>query len=352
MAMKRLCVMAAAVLSALPGVGWADEYHRVAVLGCDIQHNQFVIRFGGFANDTPLKDAEFLPVTPSIANMWKKTELKKEGECTLENGKKILLSKKNGQVFPYGMGGADPDAFFTLKIDDKNIYYNADFYIGYGTGDYVLNAVVYADEKLQECVPDTKDTDAVVCKDVSARLEGKDFSESEKKHIEYNKQRKFLQERLSPFCRSIDASKWENLKYINEYPVLDGMLSEGEIDINNDGKKDKLYSISNDKHYFDGNYLIIFPEKQEKIPEFLKSIKQDHYSLEEQPGIKALPQWDAYVISIGSTHSSTRYINNRPFFYKGINYIYSSETNESQIPASTISELTKDNKIKILCEFP
>ena len=146
------CIVLAIIAISLVTVSaYADTFKRVGILKCDSEGNKFIVRFGVLYNDDALDKAELADMPDSLSQEWTSIPLQENQSCQLVDGQKISLSVKNKQAFAYGMGGGDPDATFTLKINDKNIYYQETFYNGYGAGKYSINAVSYKNHRLKEC---------------------------------------------------------------------------------------------------------------------------------------------------------------------------------------------------------
>lgn len=346
--------------------GHADYFERVAGLGCDTAKNKFVIRFGLSYNDDPIEVADFAELNNQLIPNWSSLKIQNGGECKLANGQRVFVSVYNGQPFPYGMDGGDPDAFFTLKMNNRDIYYYKNFYAGYGSRSYIIHAIIYDAAGLRECTHSrdekTSQETPIICVDVSKRLEGNHLMADEKEAKAKDEKREELKKNLSVWCRQYEAEKaYHKIVSLAEkiYTDVEG-YQRAKIDINNDGKKDEIYRIGGYSkdcigcggHYFDGSYLVAFTESRKKIKNFLNFIKKRQDIEEETLNIKRLDKWKAYFISVGLSGSSIRYVYNVPFVENGRTYIYSFETNIDSTPSAAISYMTPDNKIEILCKFP
>jgi len=132
-----------------------------------------------------------------------------------------------------------------------------------------------------------------------------------------------------------------------------------DIDINNDGKIDKVYEHSGGSNFFSGRYLFAFVDAdKKKINEFVSRVrkleekKDMPFAVDDKVGVKFNQDYGAYVISLGQAESSiARYVFNTPFYYEGKTYIIATESNADKFPPQSISIITSDNKAKLLCKF-
>ena len=316
----------------------ADVFWRKAILACSKDTNQFVIRFGTLWNDDKIDKAELVKTSPDIGDLYKKFTVVPDGQCILPDGKKVRVRSSVSQAFAYGMGGADPDSGFILEVNDHPVFYKKKFYLGYGQEKFVLNSVLYDDGVLYE--------------DVSGRLEIKDkrypesvLSDDEKKEFYRDRVRVRLKENVSEFCKELLGSKTKP-EYSKPEKIPLGFLSSFNFDLNNDGKIDKVFRIGGSSadcgvgcgtHYFDGSFLMVFTDGEEKVPQFIEDMnniqkgRDDDYLFNLDLGIKSIEKisdWSAYFISYSASGNTARYIYNVPFGYKGTNYIEAFEVSE------------------------
>ncbi len=371
-------------LTVLSPPSFADTFQRVGVLKCDAQNNSFIVRFGVLFNDDTLEKVELSDTTADVLQDWQLMTIAPQSRCKLADGQTISLALKNGQAFAHGAGGGDPDAAFTLKINEKTIYFRKPFYDGYGAGRYALHSLTYKQHTLSECsthsaetkeclargsrrmfcVTQDKKAKNVTCTNASARLQGNTLSKEEVSEQEKEEKRIKFKNNLSPFCKDvrrhlrIHRNGNAAYKYLGKTPS--GHLSALDIDINNDGKIDKVFRIgggSSDciscgNHSFDGSYLVLFTKNPEAAAPFLDLIKSPEYTINTETDIHDNPQSEAHFISLGLAGSSVNYVYNMPFSYKDRNYIYTFETNVEKIPSASISEMTPSDQIKTVCTFP
>lgn len=359
----------------------ADTFQRVGALMCDARNNKFIVRFGLLFNDDSLDKAELADMPDNLLPGWRAATLQTNSSCQLADGRKISLSVRHGQSFPYGQGGGNPDAGFTLKIDGKDIYYNETFFAGYALGEYTINAVIYQNRQLTECsgYSSTIETcraeekpysqcllnrapQEITCSDATNRLDGNALSSQERTERERTKKRHSLAKNISPFCKELRAQPhitYKDYEYIGKTPG--GHLSVIDIDINNDGKIDRVFrngASSQDcmgcgYNYFDGSFLIAFTAGHEKAADFIAAAKENDLGLDSNhAGVRHIADWGAYFISLGAADASVRYVYNIPLVFKGEAYIYSFAINKNHIPSANISKITKDNQATTICAFP
>lgn len=330
----------------------ADEFHRQAILACSTDSNEFVIRFGFLWNDDPIESAEFTKVAPLIETRWNKfphaaiTEGK--SKCTLPDGKHIHLSDGTGQAYAYGAGGANPSAYFTLMIDNKPIYYKKIYFQGYGSELFNISGILYSEGHILEDVTSLRFADQ------------NNLPNEEKEELRHDERRQYYRDHLSDFCKKMLTEKIEP-EYSEVERVPNGFLSFMDIDLNNDGKVDKVYRIGGSSvdcvscgsHYFDGSFLFAFTNGTNKLNAFLRDIKKKEYEAPEKlyANTKQIEEWDALYISKKFLLKSPRYVYNYPVSYQGKNYIYSFSVSENAVPRRTISELIANNTLFPICAY-
>lgn len=339
----------------------ADVFWRKAILACSKDSNQFVIRFGTLWNEDTIDKAELVETSPQIMDLYKTLSVAPNGQCKLPDGKKVEVRSSSSQSFGYGMGGGDPDSNFTLKIDGLPIFYKKKYYLGYGQEKSVINSIFYDDGSLYQ--------------DVSGRLAPKDqkypesvLSKDEQKELYKDRTRASIKDNLSEFCKELLRARTPS-KYSNLEKIPLGFLSSLDLDVNNDGKIDKVFrvgggssdcGVSCGTHYFDGSFLIAFTDGDNYIPQFLKDMndaqkeREESYPFNLNLGVKSIeeiPEWKAYFISYSPSANTARYIYNIPFSYKGTNYIEAFEVKEEAVPRRSIVKMTPDNKLMPVCKY-
>lgn len=140
-----LAVLAGLASIAAPSA-FADYYTTAAALQC--QGNLVAVRFGGGHNGEPPK---FHDLPAAYAEGWSRTAFADGNRCKLANGKEVVLRWGDEQAFGWGMGGADPPAFFSLWIDGRKIFSREQFKSGYASSDADLNSVFVSPDAKEIC---------------------------------------------------------------------------------------------------------------------------------------------------------------------------------------------------------
>lgn len=132
----------------------ADWVSKRAALTCDPSQNIALIRldFVENADDPvlvkgPLFTGELQDKYAYLAT-YKKPIF---SECILSDGRKLAVTDSTGQASAYGMGGADPHAFFTFTINDRPVYYKTMWYAGRGRGVVIKSAIILDGDALLSC---------------------------------------------------------------------------------------------------------------------------------------------------------------------------------------------------------
>ncbi len=344
-------------------IAHADDFSRMALLKCDEDKNEFIIRFGTiyprYEDAAPVTpEEELTPVSRDIQKKWDSRPSAKNNTCTLSDGKKIEVSVHSGIAFAYGVGGADPNVFFTLKVDNRPIFYKSLFYAGYSSlGVFVLESLYYDGKDLSQ--------------GISARLTAKSLPHEEAEALRRDKRKEELGKNVSQSCRDMrnllsQEYSYSDIKRINS----NGFASRATIDINNDGNDEYIIRIGGGpgdcgagcgNHYFDGSLILSF-ETKEKADEFYTQIGEldiinalfdarDERSYFYKSVI-ADPKWNAHIISINRNGNSPHYIYNTPVKHEGKTYISTFEVRETAIIRRSLSLITPEYKATKICEYP
>lgn len=157
-----------------------------------------------------------------------------------------------------------------------------------------------------------------------------------------------MQNDLAPECQKMRDFAIKN-------PINFAKSDSIDLDINNDGKIDKIFLVKDYNNYFYGSFLVaLLNQEKIGIADFSQKNTDEklEYFIAENGGIIFNKNLNAYLISLGQAKSSIRYVFNVPFIYEGKTYILATEFNTDQKPPESISIIGADNKAKTLCKFP
>ncbi|HWU72227.1 MAG TPA: hypothetical protein VN137_01990 [Sphingomonas sp.] len=127
----------------------ADYWTSHADITCSRKGNVALIRFGGAEDEEPIKFRR-LPVT--IDGGLSRSKPSGRKDCSLPNGWRLRLRNGDRQSFAYGMGGADPPAFFSLWINQRKVFSAKEWKPGYGNDNKPwITALVVRPDRLTWC---------------------------------------------------------------------------------------------------------------------------------------------------------------------------------------------------------
>lgn len=109
-------LFAVPLMLAMGGVARADSAVTHTDLLCG--RNVALVRFAVAENDDP---PQYTILSPKLEGGLSTRPGTGRTDCQLERGLDLRIRAGEEQVFPYGMGGADPPAFFSLWINHKKI---------------------------------------------------------------------------------------------------------------------------------------------------------------------------------------------------------------------------------------
>lgn len=348
----------------------AEEPRQLAFLECNVKANSFTVVLLNSGNEGDMIEDAINKF--EAAHHEEGLKRMPNSSCVLANKHRIEISTKQGAAFPYGRGGADPDLFFTLRVDNKAVFYNYIFYKGYGSDEgQIVTTVNYVNGTLKACGSAFNG-----CADVSNRLNGNALTDEEKAERSKDNYARSLNRNLSPFCKGIrhnlEILSFDGHAERTRFPIVflaydkavyiaGKNVSKGIIDLNNDGHEDIVYRVggfSGDcagcgNHFFDGSFLILSSEtaaEKEGIQALLanKEFKPDDTI---SGPVSPIPGLQSLMISGGHAGSSPRYVYNLPFKQGNKTYIYSFESNYAKVPTGSVNLLTPDNKLETICLY-
>lgn len=128
---------------------WANYWTPHADITCSRSGNVALIRFGGAFDEGPTK---FRILPSRIDGGLSRAKASKRTDCALPNGCRLRLRDGKKQALPYGMGGADPPAFFSLWINRRKVFSAKEWKPGRGAFNYQsMTALVVRPNRLTWC---------------------------------------------------------------------------------------------------------------------------------------------------------------------------------------------------------
>jgi hypothetical protein len=370
------------------GQAYADEWWKRGALTCDESDNLAMVRLSAGYNDDPIPQMQL----PSVYSKYAKlNSLSVKEMCTLKDGRRLSLSYETGQAFAYGMGRGDPPAYFTFRVDDKNVYYKKIFYGGYGSFSIDPLVLVLDGSKLISCKgPENSWLSSVEdfkispdnCKNVSDRLsgnlKGEEFSAFTRDQEIHAYE---VLNRDPEICayfrdqRNIKEATWGNRDKNFEFfdkktlskDVEFGLISKTKMDVDNDGKKETVYRIHGYAGYFDGSYFLYFDDKKDEdgFLECISSVKcpeglSGRYLRQNVEYItdNVSTLWpSAHAISARSLEPSiageyrVTYTWIYPVHFNGKTYFYFDPINNETMPTAIIATLQSPGKLQEVCTY-
>lgn len=132
----------------LAGAASADERHLHGDLVCDGKAAIAVVRFTiSFNEERPV----YRRLPAAVDGGLSADSGSDRTDCRLPDGKTVRLRIGVEQVFPYGLGGANPPSFFSLWIDKRKVLSKRVWKEGYGQDLPILVGLVIRSERLTFC---------------------------------------------------------------------------------------------------------------------------------------------------------------------------------------------------------
>jgi hypothetical protein len=160
-------------LLAFPNKAAADQLYTRKEVVCQSGASVALVRFTtAYNDDAPV----YRRLPPNIDQGLSARPPSRREDCTMTNGWNVRVRSGEKQTMPYGMGGGDPPAFFSLWIARHKVFSRNEWKPGYGndTDPWVV-AVVILPNRLTICrVPGGLDAPAkgkLSCSDEPLRLD-------------------------------------------------------------------------------------------------------------------------------------------------------------------------------------
>ncbi len=343
-----------------------------------------LIRFGTVTNDAPLSEIVSPPLGDEDFKPFADSLLESD-TCQLRNGHTFSIQLHQGQPFPYGAGGASPDQFFSLTMDNRKLYYHHIYYQGRTQDRYTTSALMYKNGRLSECEPAYPDDWSLVnqqphippsrCRDVSARISGdmKNFTLEEKQFYDKDKARNKLTAKLSDFCKNYHAAEiYDEAAFnnesaaniiINTYGLV---ISAREMDFFKDRKKELLIRVGSSaddcigcgNRAFDGNYFIIAPSDSPYKNELLNLLKSKDFNMNlPKATVQKIQKWGGHVLPApiqieGEKGMVDRYAHTKIMEIHEKHYVDSTSNFMESVPSRTMSLIRPDFSTQPTCLFP
>lgn len=368
------------MLAAATSIGFAarsDTPIREAILYCDPAANRALLQFNGGWD--PLPD-----IQAGLADGLSQLTPAEDNVCTLVDGRTIKAKVGSDQAFPYGMCGADPAYYFSLWVDRKKVMSQQYFYSGCTFG-FSRRAIVLDDRRLADCrivspgtpegqVPMTSER-VVTCDDISAKLADAKLDDVEyppngiprpvgaimiENAVDATFCERFIQRaeddeehqdgvidhwgagdrfRIGFATSKLADAKFEKARRGNIF----------SIDLDNDGRPDRVMWSHGWSHYFDGDYFVIAPLDPALAPVF-ESASNGIDGIDEM--VAAAEAGGLVVISGAKTpYDTVRYTHFEPIVVDGSTLLFAWPTSELKRPTAILYKPGPKGTLARLCDF-
>jgi len=333
----------------VPGTARADELALHSEVVCQKGLNVALVRFTTAWNADP---PAYRRLPLSIDRGLSAAQPSRRHDCTMANGWNIRVRSGEKQAYAYGMGGADPPAFFSLWIARHKVMSRKEWKPGYGNDtDPWLVAVVIRPDRLSYCRVaagrDAPEKGQISCSDEPLRLDRYQID-----HIEYAAPGNKLPigtmlvmpgSREPKFCREylrLRRGDWPDsyamvdsagvFRQISDRPGF--RLAEAIIEVA-PGVRRKLIGWSGDGHYFDGDLMFLAPVSADPLAVLKPDMLDEPFPTEKLPSGWRLisgQQPDLYPdVSLRYVHFDTQKVG-------GHFYLLAQPTNRDRRPAAIL----------------
>lgn len=344
---------------------WADERYEYVDLVCGGSSAMAEIRFTVAWNDDP---PNYRVLPDDIDGGLSHAPAGEATDCQLPDGRRIRIRAGVEQAFAYGMGGADPPAFFSLWIDRRIVLARREWKPGYGSpSDRRFVAVVVRADELVTC-------EAVgEAATLDCHSEPLDLTRHPVDTVEYPPSgqerppigtvliaggapdpslcRRYLDQASGtvddPYTvfESAFASGIEFTGLHTLYPTTPGLALAR---VAPDGPVYRIAWFGGETHFFDGDIMLLAPADTpvERITALTEDI--------EITALRTPP--DGWVFVSGDTAAAypgatNRYIHLMPLRIDGRLYFLATPTNRDERPTAMLVGLGNDLQPFTACEF-
>lgn len=320
--------------------------------------------------------------------IWNREADQSDKNCVFSNGRKVLARVGYGSVRPYGMGGADPDKWISVWVDEKKIVHKQQYDCG---DEGVCNRYfIVTDKGVERCTLDSNDntldkniefyddpkrkctvTLNTVFPEKTDRLEYPKEGDPVPPEpgsivVEFAKDNKFcslfLSDRFHFHSEGFPATP-KDIKLIKfHYDVLYGTVgmrvSYSYFDADNDGEPEHVYRYTEGTNYRDADIYFIFedgkqPASESVINDFNVLLSSDNRVFPGKnidDGYYELKHWPkkSFVEVKGF---GARYLHSGPFIYQEKTYFSTYSMEEALMNINTVLMLNNDGTTTDMCYF-
>ena len=288
-------------------------------------------------------------------------------DCKLADGRVIRVREGWKQAFPYGMGGADPPAYFSLWIDGRKVLSRRQWKPGYGNEGPRLVAVVLRGNQLLFC-PEANGGKPIRCDARTFDLATRpiDVIEYPRKRVMKpavgsvfvdgaSRDRALCGRYLASIRKDFDdlvGGGQDKTAYADSWPSMVKGPADAprvvEAALEPNGQRRKIAMFSNNSHAFDGDIVAVAPD----------STRSDQLSaLGADPEKATITPWpDGWAFVSGGQKNvypstSARYVHLNPVRINGRLYFFAYPTNRDERPAGMLIGFDRNEKPVAVCRF-
>ena len=352
-----LLAVAAGVLTAKPVLADAD-------LVCSHKASIALVRFDP---DYEGRGPEYTALPKAVDDGLSDVAAGKRTDCKLPDGRAIRIREGSKQAFAYGMGGADPPAFFSLWIDGRKVLSRKQWKPGYGEEGPPLVAVVIRDSRLSFCT-EAHDDLPIQCSSEHFDLVAKPVD-----RIEYPARggralpagtpfvggingnsllcRRYLTTIRKDFENLVNGGKDQSAYAAGWKPDMTGPTSTPVLvttTLEPDGPKYRVALFSGGNHYFDGDIAVVAPASTPADRILALDSTIEDAALAPWP-----PGWSFVSGGQKSVYPdvSDRYVHLNPVSISGRLYFFAYPSRWDQKPAAMLIGFGRDLSPVRICEF-
>ena len=367
MPLRALPYLALTTLLIMPAVTRAGEASKHVDLVCDAAANLALVRFSVSSDPAPA----FPRLPQALDRGLSASRGSGRTDCTLANGTTIRARGGQEQGYAYGMGGANPPAFFSLWINQRKVLSRRLWMPGYAESVNTLpvyEGVLIAQNRITVCA-------TAQGKPQRCASEPFDLAKAPVDRVEYGAatqkapigqvtviakgadNQRFCQTYLSSIKPGFDSAlRGErtpldiDFALLNEQTKVDGSEARSGVIGLAPGAARRLVIWGGDSHYFDGTVVAVAPSS---------TITQNLIAAYPFEDIENWPKRAApsnvTLISGGQKQLypavSPRYVHLVPQLMDGSLYFFAYPTNKKVRPSAALVKPLPDGGFATLCAF-